>query len=88
MPRNNSSIKKRPDGKRVYTSTMNRPIPVSANDIYIISDETTRLDKLASQYYNNSSLWWIIAKANGIGFGYSVEIGIQLRIPRNIESVL
>ena len=88
MPRTNLNVKRRPDGKRVYTAAITRPIPISVNDVYIIADETTRLDKLALQYYNNSSYWWIIAKANGIGFGYSVDIGQQLRIPTRIESVI
>jgi len=67
---------------------MLKPIPKSDNDIYIITDETTRLDKLALQYYKNSSYWWVIARANGIGFGYSVDIGKQIRIPARIESVI
>lgn len=82
--RSNSTIQKRFDGKRVYTSNSLPTVPISESDIYIYSNETTRLDSLAYEYYNNASLWWIIARANNIGFGYAVEPGLQIRIPTNI----
>jgi hypothetical protein len=43
-----------------------------------------RLDTLAFQYYEDSSLWWIIAAANNI---HDAPMGLQdgtiLRIPLN-----
>jgi hypothetical protein len=48
-----------------------------------------RLDTLAFQYYQDPTLWWIIASANNIhdaplGF----EEGTILRIPQNYISIL
>lgn len=84
MKRITSSVTKRFDGKRVYTSNRLAVIPVSDNDIYIIANEDTKLDFLAYKYYNDASLWWLIAKANNVGNGtYSVAAGTQLRIPFN-----
>lgn len=85
MPRINSNISKRFDGKRVYSSNKLPIIPIGDRDIYIVANETTTLDSLALKYYRDSTLWWVIARANGIGFGYSVEAGKQIRIPFSIE---
>ena len=46
-----------------------------------------RLDVIAGQYYGDSSLWWIIAAASGIGWSLQVAPGTILRIPTNIEQV-
>lgn len=85
MPRVSTEIKTRFDGKRFYSSPDIPSIPVSNRDIYIVADQTTRLDVLAYEYYRNASYWWVIAKANNLGFGYYVTPGTQLRIPANIE---
>lgn len=54
----------------------------SASDVYIYARRGDRLDNLAYRYYNDQSLWWVIAKANNIGKGtWSVEPGALLRIP-------
>ena len=55
-----SSITKRFDGKRAYTSVFLPKIPLSDSDLYIIVGEDVTLDVLAQKYYNNSSLWWIM----------------------------
>ena len=50
-----------------------------------------RLDILAHRYYNNSSLWWIIAQANPDNIrrdSYSVSAGLEIRIPRRINNIL
>lgn len=88
MPRINPNIKNRFDGKRFYSSPDLPTIPVSNKDIYIVADQTTKLDVLAYEYYRNASFWWVIAKANNLGFGYSVTAGTQLRIPANIEKYI
>lgn len=57
-------------------------IEFSENDIYIYSKVGDRLDNLAYKYYEDQSLWWVIAKANNIGKGsWLVEPGLLLRIP-------
>ena len=39
-------------------------IPITNNDLYIISAATDRLDNLALQFYNDPTLYWIIQIAN------------------------
>ena len=77
-------ILKNENGKR-YRSTVKYPmIDKKSNDIYIIGRQGDRLDSLAYKYYDNSRLWWIIARANGIGkCDLSVPIGAQIRIPKD-----
>ena len=50
--------------------------------------QSTRLDHLASQFYGNSSYWWIIAAASGIGWGMQVPAGTIVRIPQNLAQIL
>ena len=59
-------------------------IPKSDNDIYVITQEGDRLDHLANQFYGNVSLWWYIAKANGLKF-MTLEPGLSLRIPATTQ---
>jgi hypothetical protein len=57
--------------------------------MYIISQQSDRLDILANKYYNDSSLWWIIAVANNLNdASLSIEPGIQMRIPSNVSKIL
>lgn len=90
MKRYNDIPKKsRWDGKQVLKTTHYPEIPVSDNDIYIVTDETDYLDTLAFEYYSDPTLWWVIALANNIGKGrMSVEGGLQLRIPLDIQKIL
>jgi len=52
-----------------------------------ILEEGERLDYLAGLNYGDSSLWWIIAAASGIGYALQVPPGTLLRIPNNITEV-
>lgn len=52
------------------------------NDIYIRTTSADRLDKLALHFYNDASMWWIIASSNGLGKGtIIVPPNTRLRIP-------
>ena len=65
-------------------------IPLSENDVYVITTVGDRLDNLAYSYYNDSTLWWIIATANNNitkGALYPTP-GTQLRIPTDLNNVL
>lgn len=77
-------------GKRYYTTNLYPTIPLSDTDIYVITDDRDRYDLLANQYYNDSSLWWIIASANPTIPPTSIypPAGSQIRIPINISSIL
>ncbi len=78
------------DTKRKYLGSVIYPrIKASNDDMYIVSEGGDRLDILASKYYNDQNLWWIIAIANNLNdASYSIEDGIQLRIPSNIAKIL
>jgi hypothetical protein len=78
------------DTKRKYLGSVIYPkIKASNDDIYIISDSSDRLDVLALKYYNDQSLWWIIAIANNLNdASYSIEAGKQLRIPSNLNTIM
>ena len=60
-----------------------------SEDTYVITTVGDRFDILASSYYGDSSLWWIIASANPLIRRDSLTIpsGIQLRIPYNKQEV-
>lgn len=78
------------EGKR-YTGTTKYPdVPLSLEDIYVYATQGDRFDILAQQYYNDSSLWWIISSANSTlkQDSYFIPEGTQIRIPQNISSII
>lgn len=84
-----TSMSSRFDGKRVYTTTQYPAIKALNSDVVIISNEGDYLDSLAYKYYGDPTLWWIIALANNIGKArMSIEPGLQLRIPVNVNEIL
>jgi LysM repeat protein len=77
------------DGRQVYRSRIYPNIPLSDNDIYIVTQQGDRLDSLAHQFYSDSSLWWIIATANNVhDASLSVPDGTTLRVPINYTSIV
>lgn len=83
-----SNVFKRYDGKRVFRTTRYPKIPIGFNDIYIVANETDYLDNLADKYYQDSTLWWVIAQANGIKASLKAPTGVQIRIPQDIDNIL
>jgi phage tail protein X len=77
------------DTKKNYLeSTIYPIIKPNDNDLYIISEQGDRLDLLAYKYYNDVSMWWIIATANNLNdANFFVQPGIQLRIPSDLASI-
>ena len=76
---------------RYYTNTLYPEIPSSINDIYLLTQAGDRLDTLANNYYQDTSLWWVIMKANPDKIrrdGLLLKPGIQIRIPNNIQAIL
>ncbi len=70
------------NGKRKKATTIFPNIDISPNDTYIITTSPDRLDKLADTFYEDQSLWWVIAAANGLGHGTLViPNNTKLRIP-------
>ena len=76
--------------KKKYLSSIIYPkIKPSDDDLYIISEVSDRLDILASKYYNDKTLWWIIATANNLNdASLSITPGTQMRIPSNLSRIL
>ena len=78
------------NGSRYYKGTRYPEIPLSQNDIYVITTEGDSLDVLAQQFYGSKSLWWILSISN-VDLSQNslfVPVGSQLRIPMNIQNIL
>ena len=87
----NTNTQKNNKGKNYYTTTLYPEIEPNIKDIYLITGLGDRLDLLASKYYKDSSLWWVIARANPNKIrrdGFFVKPGLQIRIPSNIQNIL
>jgi phage tail protein X len=73
-----------------YQTVKYPEIPLSVNDIYVITTEGDRLDLLAQQFYNDINLYWIISAANPdiINLGsFFLNPGTELRIPTDISTI-
>lgn len=76
-------------GSQYYTTNIYPEIAPTDSDYYVITTINDRLDLLAYDFYQDSSLWWVIASANALpGDSIYPPIGVQLRIPTNIQAVL
>tara|TARA_B100000287_G_scaffold428580_1_gene480231 strand:- start:45 stop:329 length:285 start_codon:yes stop_codon:yes gene_type:complete len=85
----NTKIKIDADGNRYYSPTVVSSIPIKDSDIFIKVTEGFRFDMLAQRYYNDSTLWWIIAKANDMSQGQlGLDVTKKLRIPTEIDDIL
>ena len=77
-----SDIIKDSNGTRRRATTIFPTIPQTTADTFIITTTSDRLDKLANTFYNDITLWWVIAAANGLGKGTLIVPGnTKLRIP-------
>ena len=85
----NNEVKNTNDGRRVYRSKIYPQIPLNDGDKYVATETGDRLDTLAYQYYEDASLWWIIASANNI---HNAPLGLVdgtiLRIPQNYIQII
>lgn len=65
-------------------------IKLNFQDQYVITTAGDRFDILAQQYYDDSSLWWIISTANPQLEQNSLYItpGTQIRIPFNPSDIV
>lgn len=85
---NSTNVYKRYDGKQVFKTTRYPKIPVGVNDVYFFASDSDYLDALALKFYRDTTLWWVIAQANGIAGTLKAPTGMQLRIPQNISSIV
>ena len=75
-------------GVEVYKTTYYPIIEIQDSDDFIFAKVGDRVDTLAHKYYGDTTLWWIIAKANGIKGKIALEPGQLLRIPRDATQIL
>lgn len=76
-------------GKRYYVPNIYPDIPVSEDDIYVITTAGDRLDLIANNIYGDPTLYWIIASANNLpGDSLVPPLGQQLRIPVDVEAII
>ena len=84
-----AKIKKDKDGVRYYRPTIVPNIPIKDSDIFVFPVYGDRFDIMAQRFYNDSNLWWIIAKANELSNGLlSPDPFKKLRIPTEIDDIL
>jgi len=89
----NTTLDKVPNSKKTtlgYQTVKYPEIPLSINDIYVITTLGDRLDLIAQQFYSDPSLYWIISSANPdvVNLGsLFIPVGTELRIPTNISAI-
>ena len=99
MNRYQNIPKEKINGNLAYRTSRYPEVPLSENDIYVYTTQGDRFDVLAQQYYNDSSLWWVISIANTGNAGAGtlpvlpqnsliIPEGTQIRIPNNPIDVL
>ena len=83
MNRYSNIPKTKIQGKLAYQTVKYPEIPLTPEDIYVYTQQGDRFDVLAQNFYQDSSLWWIIACANpNVTLGsLIIPEGLQLRIP-------
>lgn len=71
------------DQRRRYIVVKYPSIPLGESDLYVYTTKGDRFDILALNYYGDSSLWWIINRANSNQPSDSLypRVGAQIRIP-------
>ena len=70
----------RTDTRTRYGTAIYKDTPITQSDIYVLTQSGDRLDLIANQFYGDSTLWWLIAKSNGLT-DMNVEAGVKLRLP-------
>ena len=68
---------------KIFRSVENQVISYSVH----VLEEGERLDYLAGIYYGDSSFWWILAAASGIGYALQVPPGTIIRVPNSVGEV-
>ena len=71
-------------GSVQYGTTIYPSLPPEPGDVYVITQPGDRLDLLANDHYGDSSLWWVISRANPDitkRDSFFIKTGVQIRIP-------
>ena len=84
----NTKVKRDKSGIRAYKTTYYPDIPIRDTDQFIYPRFGERLDVLAYKFYGDVTLWWVIAKANGLTGKMYAPQNTEIRIPGNVSKVL
>ena len=85
----NNTIKKDINNVRFYKPRIIPNVPIKDTDIFVYPVYGDRFDTMAQRYYDDSNLWWIIAKANEVSDGRIAPNPLEkLRIPTEIDDIL
>jgi hypothetical protein len=85
----NISSTRNEDGIPYIENNIYPSIPIVQGDSYVITTMEDRLDIMANSFYGDSSYWWVIASANALpGDSLFPPLGMQLRIPVDLETAL
>lgn len=75
------------NGKLRYETIYYPDIKPKLTDKYIIAKRLDRLDLMAFEWYGDSTLWWVIAKANNLqGGSFRIQPGTRVRIPFPLDT--
>ena len=89
MRYDSAKVRKDKNGTRYYKPTIVPNVPIKDSDIFVYPVYGDRFETIAQRYYNDSTLWWIIAKANELSRGeISADPLKKLRIPTEIDDIL
>lgn len=83
--------RKNTDGKIFYKNLKYPDIPITSDDLYVITTVGDRLDSIAQQFYNDVRLWWVIATANPQIIrrdSYNLKPNLEIRIPGNVSLII
>ena len=76
-------------GNRVQKTTLYPEIKIEDGDQFIYPLDGDRMESIAYRFYGDSTLWWIIAKANSIRDGsFGLKPDEKIRIPSNVPQIL
>lgn len=73
-----------PESGRFHRAVSERyPYGAEFSALTVITQEFDRIDLLADRYYEDPTMWWVIAYANPeIHVWDPIPVGVELRIPR------
>ena len=84
-----AKVRKDKNGTRYYKPTIVPNVPIKDSDIFVYPVYGDRFETIAQRYHNDSTLWWIIAKANELSRGgISPDPLKKIRIPTEIDDIL
>tara|TARA_R110000824_G_scaffold57392_1_gene156184 strand:+ start:375 stop:644 length:270 start_codon:yes stop_codon:yes gene_type:complete len=87
MARYTSTKKRKKEGQQYYLTTIYNKVPESDTDMHFIAQDGDRCDNLAQRFYNNSNLWWFVARVNNLKT-MNIPAGTSLRIPIKIDNAI